>query len=97
MSILKKCEELMPEEKLPFVIKENPPSDKAIWEMAFNQARTEMIKVIPSLINLIREDTIKVIRDEIEKYEPAYESEDQAIVRFGRYLLSTLSKGGEKE
>lgn len=52
-------------------------------------------------IHQIRQDDLeevkKIIKEEVEKYEPAYESEDEAIVSFGKQLLSYLSPNKENK
>jgi hypothetical protein len=40
---------------------------------------------------------VEKIKEEVEKYEPAYESEDKAIVSFGKQLLSNLSINEENK
>lgn len=87
----------LPEKKeiIPIQYEPNPINTKIAYHeqtlrFGFNQALSQINT------SLIADEVLKVvvekIKEEIEKYEPAYENEDIAIVDFGKKLLNKIKE-----
>ena len=60
-SLTQKAIELMPEKRNPFIIKHNPPSEKALIEYGFNDCRQEVIeKTIPTIMEMFKQELEKL-------------------------------------
>lgn len=75
---------------LPEKMEQTKEESDTEWFLAygFNQALSQ---INPSLIaDEVLKVVVEKIKEEVEKYEPAYESEDIAIVEFSKQLLNKI-------
>jgi 2-hydroxy-3-keto-5-methylthiopentenyl-1-phosphate phosphatase len=82
-----------PQETYPINVEKQ--DEKWNYLNGFNQAISQIDTSL--IVDEVLKVVVEKIKEEVEKYEPAYESEDKAIVSFGKQLLSNLSINEENK